>query len=79
MALELAFKQQIGKPSVEDLWLFIDEVLPRYVKILDKKTMNYDQVFRLFSIVRESYHMFQILAQTAVLKNSTDKLQLLKR
>ncbi len=78
MTSELMYKQQMNNPSVEDMWLFIDELLPRYGDIVDRNTVDYDQVSKLFSIVKESYHIFQILVQTAVLKKSTDKLQLLK-
>ena len=78
MTPELEFKQKMDKPHVEDMWIFIDELLPRYGDIVNRSTMNYDQVFKLFSIIKDSYHMFQILAQTAVLKKSTNKLQLLK-
>jgi hypothetical protein len=78
MTPELVFKQQTSNPCVEDMWLFIDELLPRYGDIVDRSTMNYDQVFKLFYITKESYHLFQILVQTAVLKKSIDKLQLLK-
>ena len=78
MSIELAFKQ-VNKPPVKDLWLFIDEVFPGCPDIVDRSTVNYDQVFKLFSIIKESYHMFQILGQTAVLKKSADKLKLLKK
>ena len=79
MLLELISEQKMYEPSVEDMWIFIDEVLPRYGDIIDKNEINYEQVCKLFSIVKKSYHMFQILAQTTVLKQCANKLHLLKK
>lgn len=72
------YEQNVNHMSVEDMWIFIDEILPKYGNIGDRDTMNYEQVFHLFSVVKESYHTFQIIAQTAILNNSMDKIQLLK-
>jgi len=62
----------MSNPSIDEMWNFIEKILLPYDDMPDKTKMNYDQVFKLYSMIKEADEVFHMLAQIAKLKKAID-------
>ena len=62
----------MSKPSIDEMWDFIEKILLPYDDMPDKTKFSDDQVFKLYSMIREADEMFRMLAQIAILKKAID-------
>ncbi len=60
--------------TIEQMWSLIEETLAPLNSMPDKTKMNYEQVFKLYSIINEANEMFRMLKKIAILKKSIAKL-----
>jgi hypothetical protein len=64
----------MGKPSIDEMWHLIEKILLPYDDMPDKTKMSDDQVFELYSIIKDADEMFRMLAQIALLKKGIDDM-----
>jgi hypothetical protein len=64
----------MGKPSIDEMWNFIEKILLPYDDMPDKTKMRDDQVFELYSMIKEADEMFRMLVQIAILKKAIDDM-----
>jgi len=64
----------MGKPSMDEMWALVEKILGPYNDIPDKTKMNDDQIFELYSMIKEADEMFRMLAQIAILKKSINDM-----
>lgn len=62
----------MSKPSIYDMWDFIEKILLPYGDMPDKTKLSYDQVFELYSMIKDADELFRMLAQIAILKKAID-------
>jgi len=77
MKRNLTCIENINRLSVENMWLFMEEIMPKLCKELERDNMSYEEVLQLFSTIKKSFQINQLRLQTAVLKKHADKIQLL--
>ena len=64
----------MGNPSIDEMWSLIEKTLLPYDDMPDKTKMRYEQVFELYSMVKEVGEMFRMLNQIAILKKAIDDM-----
>ncbi|MDC8451622.1 MAG: hypothetical protein LV477_01785 [Candidatus Nitrosotalea sp.] len=63
-----------GKPSLDEMWQFIDNIMRPNELVPDKTILTYEQVFSVYSKLVEIDEMFKEIAQVAILKKELNKL-----
>ncbi|MHB8546795.1 MAG: hypothetical protein ACYDAJ_08525 [Nitrosotalea sp.] len=61
------------KPSLDEMWQFIDNIMCPNELVPDKTILTYEQVFSAYSKLVEVDEMFKEIAQIAILKKELDK------
>lgn len=64
----------MSKPSLDEMWSFIEKILLPYDDLPDKTKLNENQVFELYIMIKEADELFRMLSQIAVLKHAIDDL-----
>lgn len=64
----------MGKPSIDDMWVFIEKILLPYDDMPDRTKLNDDQIFELYSMIKEADELFRMLAKIAILKQAIDDM-----
>jgi len=72
--INLTNQKMAKKPSTEEMWVLIEKILLQYDDMPDKTKMSDDQVFELYSMVKEAGEMFRMLNQIAILKKAIDDM-----
>ena len=60
----------MDKPSIDEMWNFIEKILLPYDDMPDKTKLSDDQVFELYSMIKEADEIFRMLAQISILKKA---------
>lgn len=63
-----------SKPSLNEMWKFIDNVMRPSELVPDKTILTYEQVFSVYSKLVEIDELFKEIAQIAILKKGLDEL-----
>ncbi|HET7336440.1 MAG TPA: hypothetical protein VFJ23_00935 [Candidatus Nitrosotalea sp.] len=61
------------KPSLEEMWTFIDHIMRPHELIPDKTILTYEQVFSVYSKLSDIDEMFKEIAQIRILKKAIDE------
>ncbi|MDH2908089.1 MAG: hypothetical protein PXX83_08355 [Candidatus Nitrosotalea sp.] len=61
------------KPSLDEMWQFIDNIMRPNELVPDKTILAYEQVFLVYSKLVEIDEMFKEIVQVAILKRELDK------
>ena len=64
----------IRKPSLDEMWKFIDDLICPNELVPDRKILSYDDVFVIYSKLVEFDQVFRELLQIRLLQKETDKL-----
>ncbi len=67
--------QERTKPTLEEMWKFIGEILVPHGKMPGKASLDYNQVCEMYASLVASDMMFRELVQVAILKKETDKMK----
>jgi len=62
-----------NKPSLDEMWHFIDNILRPTEIIPDKTSLTYEQVFSVYSKLCEIDEMFKEFAQIEMLKKAVEE------
>jgi len=62
-----------NKPSIDEMWHFIDNILRPTEIIPDKTSLTYEQVFSVYSKLCEIDEMFKEFAQIEMLKKAVEE------
>lgn len=62
-----------GRPTLDEMWQFIDEIMRPNKLVPDETTLTYEQVFAIYSKLSEIDEMFKEFAQINILKKELDK------
>lgn len=63
------------KPTLEEMWRFIEEILAPLGKMPDKASMDYKQVLEMYTSLVSADMMFRELVQVALLKKETSEIK----
>lgn len=66
--------QKGKKTSIDQMWNFIEEFFAPCDSVPDKKSMNDQQILKLYAIIIEADEMFKMFEQIAELKKGIDDL-----
>jgi len=69
-------KSQINngnKPSLDEMWKFIDVIMRPNELVPEKSTLTYEQVFYIYSRLVEIDEMFRELEQISILKKGINE------
>lgn len=72
-------KSQINngnKPSLDEMWKFIDVIMRPNELVPEKSTLTYEQVFYIYSRLVEIDEMFRELEQISILKKVIIELEM---
>jgi hypothetical protein len=61
------------KPSLDEMWKFIDEIMRPNELVPDKSSLTYEQVFSIYSKLYEIDRIFREIAQINMLKKELAK------
>ncbi|HEX5457522.1 MAG TPA: hypothetical protein VFX64_03955 [Candidatus Nitrosotalea sp.] len=61
------------KPSLENMWEFIDKLMYPNELVPDRSSLTYEQVFTIYSKMTEIDEMFKEIAQINILKKELNK------
>ncbi|HVZ62838.1 MAG TPA: hypothetical protein VG896_04120 [Candidatus Nitrosotalea sp.] len=64
------------KPSLDEMWKFIDDLIRPNELVPDRKILRYDDVFTIYSKLAEFDQVFRELLQIRLLQKETDKEKL---
>ncbi|HXX05977.1 MAG TPA: hypothetical protein VEJ68_04060 [Candidatus Bathyarchaeia archaeon] len=62
----------MDKPSVDEMWAFIEKILLPYDDVPDRTRMNEDKIFELYSMIKDADELFRMLAKIATLKKAIE-------
>ena len=62
------------KPSLDEMWQFIDNIMCPNELVPDKTILSYEQVFSVYSKLVEIDEIFKEVAQITILRKELDKL-----
>ena len=61
------------KPSLDEMWKFIDEIMRPNELVPDKSLLTYEQVFSIYSKLYEIDRIFREITQINILKKELVK------
>jgi len=61
------------KPSLDEMWKFIDEIMRPNELVPDKSLLTYEQVFSIYSKLYEIDRIFREITQINILKKELAK------
>jgi len=61
------------KPSLDEMWKFIDEIMRPNELVPDKSLLTYEQVFSIYSKLYEIDRIFKEITQINILKKELAK------
>lgn len=67
--------QDKARPSFEEMWKFIEEILLPLGKMPDKASMDYNQVCEMYTSLVTADMVFRELVQSAILKKETSEIK----
>lgn len=61
------------KPSLDEMWKFIDGLMRPNELVPDRSILEYDQVFAIYSKLTDIDEMFKEIAQISILRKELNK------
>ncbi|MDR3781816.1 MAG: hypothetical protein P4K92_00690 [Candidatus Nitrosotalea sp.] len=61
------------KPSLDEMWKFIDNMIYPNELVPDKTSLTYEQVFAIYSKLSDIDEMFKEIAQIEILKKAVEE------
>lgn len=61
------------KPSLDEMWQFIDNIMRPNDLVPDKTSLDYQEIFAIYSKLMELDGMFKEFAQVRMLKKALDE------
>ena len=61
------------KPSLDEMWKFIDSLMHPNELVPDRSILTYEQVFFIYSKLADIDEMFKEIAQISILRKELDK------
>lgn len=61
------------KPTLDEMWQFIDNIMCPNKLVPDKTSLTYEQIFSIFSKLSDIDEMFKEIAQIKILQKELDE------